>query len=150
MVRIKEIPKSDLFRIKSLWEGLNEVHFNDSVYFTEHYKNFTFEKRAAGWNKLLEEHILILVAENEDEKLIGYCVSTIDENNGGEIDSLFVEPAFRGQQTGRELVVKSLNWLKENSCNPIRLAVSYGHESVVGFYEKLGFYPRLSILEWRP
>jgi len=149
-VLYKTLPVSRLNEIKPLWEALNHVHWDDSVYFRDHYASFTFEKRAARWKTLSDESILIVVAETEEKKLIGYCVSTIDDANEGEIDSLFVDPNFRGQHIGHELVLKSLNWLYDNQCKPIRLAVSFGHESVVGFYEKIGFLPRMTILEYKP
>jgi diamine N-acetyltransferase len=147
-VLIKEIRKSELDRIKPLWEGLNQVHLEDTVHFREHYLHFTFEKRADRWKSISEENILIIIAEDEYNHPVGYCVSTIGNANEGEIDSLFVEPTFRGQNIGYELMTRSLNWLKKNGCKPIRLAVSYGHESVLGFYGKLGFFPRMTVLEW--
>jgi diamine N-acetyltransferase len=149
-VSYKTLPVSLLYEIKSLWEALNQVHWDDSVFFRDHYATFTFEERASKWKKLSDESILIEVAETEEKRLIGYCVSTIDEASVGEIDSLYVKPEFRGQQIGRELVLKSLDWLRENDCKPIRLAVSFGHEDVIGFYEKLGFFPRMTVLEWKP
>jgi len=148
-VSYKTLPVSHLNEIKPLWEALNRVHWDDSVYFRDHYASFTFERRSTRWMTMSKENILILVVETEKKKLIGYCVSTIDDTNEGEIDSVFVEPEFQGKQIGRELVLKSLGWLRENECKPIRLAVSFGHESVIGFYEKLGFYPRFSVLEWK-
>jgi diamine N-acetyltransferase len=150
MVSYKTISISQLNEIKPLWEGLNQVHWDDSVYFRNHYANFTFEKRSARWKTLTDENILIEVAETDEKKLIGYCISTINDANEGEIDSLYVESEFRGPQIGRELMLKSLAWLNSNKCKPIRLAVSFGHENVIGFYEKLGFFPRMTILEYKP
>jgi diamine N-acetyltransferase len=146
----KILSVSQLNEIKPLWEVLNRVHRDDSVYFRDHYASFTFEKRSTRWKTISKENILILAAETEEKKMIGYCVSTIDDANEGEIDSLFVDPNFRGQQIGRELVLKSLDWLRDNQCKPIRLAVCFGHENVIGFYEKLGFFPRMTVLEYKP
>lgn len=148
MIIYKEIQISELPKIKHLWESLNQLHLEDSVYFTEHYKQFTFEKRSARWMDFNDENILILIAEAEVP--VGYCISTRGMNNEGEIDSLYVDPEYRGKNIGKELTLRSLNWLKSNNCHPIRLAVSYGHESVLGFYKRIGFYPRLTVLEWKP
>ncbi len=150
MLSYKTIPISRINEIKPLWEKLNQIHLDDTIYFTEHYQNFTFEKRAGKWSGMEEDQLLILVAETENHEIIGYCISTIDGIKQGEIDSLFVEPEFRSQQIGRELVLRSLGWLHENECEPIRLAVSFGHEGVIEFYEKLGFFPRMTILEYKP
>jgi len=146
-VEYKRLTKSNLGKIKLLWEELNQIHFDDSVYFKEHYNTFSFEKRSEVWLKLPENNFHLLVAETEDSNPVGYCVSTFDSTMKGEIDSLFVNSTFRQQGIGKTLMEKSMNWLLENQCNPIRLSVSYGHENVLAFYQQLGFYPRLTTLE---
>lgn len=143
------LTKDKLAEIKPLWEELNLIHLDDTVYFKEHYAAFSFEKRSAGWLNLPEESFHLLIAVTKESGPVGYCVSTIDANRKGEIDSLFVHEAFRQQGIGKTLTERSLEWLQENRCNPIRLTVSYGHESVLGFYQRLGFYPRLTTLEWK-
>jgi len=149
MIQYRHLNKSELTYIEPLWEELNRVHLDDSIYFKEHYKNFTFGKRIAVWEKLPEENIHILVAISDSLVPIAYCVSTVDENRKAEIDSLFVSSAFRKLGIGKTLVEKSLEWLQSVQCVSIRLTVSYGHESVFAFYQHLGFFPRLTVLEWK-
>jgi diamine N-acetyltransferase len=148
-VILKKLSLRQINEIKPLWESLNQVHLADTVFFKDHYKSFTFEKRSARWRIMTDEDILILVAESEEKKLIGYCISTQDQLKQGEIDSLYVTPEFRGKGVGKILTERSLEWLQSNRCNPIRLAISYGHESVISFYQKIGFYPRMTILEYK-
>ncbi|MDP4202083.1 MAG: GNAT family N-acetyltransferase [Bacteroidota bacterium] len=140
------LPQNELYRIKPLWEKLNEIHLRDSVHFKDHYSSFTFEKRIMAWTSLPDERVWILVGEVNDE-VVGYCVATSTEDGKGEIDSLCVDEAWQNKGVGETLVRESLAWLESQNCSPIRLIVSYGHESVMGFYEKLGFYPRATILE---
>jgi len=146
-INYKKLTTTELARIKPLWEELNRIHLADSVYFKEHYTHFSFEDRIENLLKLPEKNLHLLIAETEDFSPIGYCISTIDTNKKGEIDSLFVKAEFRKQGIGRVFVVKSMEWLHDNNANPIRLTVSYGHESVLGFYQRMGFYPRLTVLE---
>ena len=146
----QELSLNQIDKIKPLWESLNRVHLDDSVFFKDHYSAFTFEKRSARWKTMSDEDILIIVAETKDKELIGYCVSTMDEMKEGEIDSLFVYAEYRRLGVGKTLTEKSLEWLRSKNCKSIRLAVSYGHESVLGFYEKIGFFPRMTVLEWNP
>jgi ribosomal protein S18 acetylase RimI-like enzyme len=148
-IEYKILTKDKLAEIKPLWEELNLIHLEDSVYFKEHYAAFSFEKRSAGWLNMPEEHFHLLIAATKESGPVGYCVSTINTTGKGEIDSLFVCASFRQQGIGKTLTEKNLEWLLENRCNPIRLTVSYGHESVFGFYQRLGFYPRLTTLEWK-
>jgi diamine N-acetyltransferase len=148
-ITYKQLSINNLSEIKPLWEELNKIHSVDSVYFKEHYQSFSFETRSSKWMKLQEDNIFILVAQTDNSTPIGYCVSTIDIDKNAEIDSLFVDTNFRQQGIGRELIEKSKEWLEKNSCQSIRLSVSYGHESVLVFYQRLGFYPRLTALEWK-
>jgi ribosomal protein S18 acetylase RimI-like enzyme len=148
-INYQKLNLSQLSEIRPLWEALNQIHGEDSVCFKDHYARFTFEKRSARRETMSEEDVLILVAENAGQQLIGYCVSTIDKQKLGEIDSLYVSPEFRGCGVGRTFTVRSLEWLQSNRCKPIRLAVSYGHESVLPFYQTIGFYPQLTILEYK-
>jgi ribosomal protein S18 acetylase RimI-like enzyme len=148
-ITYRRLTATELARIKVLWEELNRIHLADSVYFKEYYAHFSFEKRIENWLRLPEKNFHLLVSETEDMIPIGYCISTIDADRKGEIDSLFVNVSFRKQGIGKVLVEKSMEWLKANQCKPIRLTVSYGHESVLGFYQQLGFYSRLTVLEWK-
>lgn len=147
IVEFKKLKIQNLTAIRQLWEDLNRVHLQDSVHFKEHYETFSFDKRSESWRKLPEKNFYLLIAEAEDSGTIAYCVSTIAADRKGEIDSLFVSPEYRQRGIGETLVKASMEWLRVNECKPIQLAVSYGHESVLGFYQRLGFYPRLTVLE---
>jgi diamine N-acetyltransferase len=147
IITYKQLSLHNLSEIKPLWEELNKIHLADSVHFKEHYQSFSFESRSSKWMKLQEKDIFILVAQTNDSTSIGYCVSTIDVDKNAEIDSLFVDTNFRQLGIGRKLIEKSKEWFQKNSCQSIRLSVSYGHESVLPFYIKSGFFPRLTILE---
>lgn len=147
-IKYKRLKINKLGEIKLLWEDLNDNHLKDSIYFKEHYTTYSFEKRSAGWLKLPKKNFHLLIAETKDLVIIGYCVSTIDENWKGEIDSLYIKPEFRQQGIGKTTLNKSFQWLQIYHCKPIQLSVSYGHESVIGFYQKLGYYPKFTTLEW--
>jgi len=149
IITYKRLSIRNLLEIKPLWEELNKIHLADSVYFKEHYQSFSFESRSSKWMKLKEDNIFILVAQTDNLTSIGYCVSTIDIDKNAEIDSLFVDTNFRKQGIGHELIEKSKEWLQKNSCKSIRLSVSYGHENVLPFYLKSGFFPRLTTLEFK-
>lgn len=139
------INKEDIGIIKHLWEKLSEMHLNDSRYFKEHYKTFTFEKRCEKFNGIAEGNIRIEIIE-VDNYTAGYCISTI-EKEIGEIDSLFIEEQYRKYGFGSKLVQNSINWLKSNNCKKIMVAVAEGHESVLKFYEKHDFFPRMTYLQ---
>jgi GNAT superfamily N-acetyltransferase len=143
------IGKNQINRIKSLWNKLNEMHLKDSHYFKDHYKKFTFEERCKKFDEIEDNNIRIELIIDANEVIVGYCISTIDKSMG-EIDSLFfIEENYRKYGYGSQLVENSINWLKSRNCNKIMVAVAEGHESVFGFYQKFGFYPRMTYLQMK-
>ena len=58
---------------------------------------------------------------------------------------------FNGQRLFQRLLLVKLHteWMKQNNCEKIVVTVSYGHNSVLDFYHKVGFYERLIELEYK-
>jgi GNAT superfamily N-acetyltransferase len=131
-----------------MWEKLNALHLADSVHFKDHFAAFTFEQRAEKFLLMSGKDVLIEIAVNENGEPVGYCVSTA-EGGAGELDSLFIEEHCRGRGIGETLVRRSLEWMKGKNCARIMAAVAHGHESVLPFYERFGFYPRFTYLQHR-
>ncbi len=144
-IELVDIQKKDIFLIKPLWEKLNKMHYDDSVYFKEHYSSFTFEERIESLLEKNDNDIKITILKHNEE-IKGYCISTINNKNG-EIDSIYLEKELQGSGFGKKIVNQHIKWLKENNCKKIRVAVSYGHNAVIEFYHKLGFYERMIYLE---
>lgn len=139
------IDKKKLDVIQQLWQKLNEIHLNESVHFKEHYKSFTFKDRCLKFIPIPEDKLRIEIVQ-DNEVCIGYCITTINDSVG-EIDSIFVESAFRTYGLGRILIDNSVQWLKTNRCQKIMVGVAAGHESVFEFYQKFNFYPRMTYLQ---
>ena len=146
MFEIIPISKEELHRIEHLWKRLNELHYQDSHFFKEHYRTFTFNERIKKFHRFDAKDIKIDAVQNETGTLVGYCISTI-QDAVGEIDSLFVDESIRGTGIGKQLVENALQWMRARACERIIVSVAEGHESVFGFYEKFGFYPKLTTLE---
>jgi ribosomal protein S18 acetylase RimI-like enzyme len=142
---ILDLSIDEIDAIKPCWEKLNAVHREDSVYFKDHYANFTFEKRVAGLRSTAAENFKLTAVKAGDE-VSGYCLSTIADGVG-EIQSLYLGQELRGRSIGRELVALHKEWFKSRGCRKVIVTVSHGHDSVLGFYHKLGFYERLMELE---
>jgi GNAT superfamily N-acetyltransferase len=148
-VRFRNIPLGLIDLIRPLWEKLNRLHLADSPHFKEHYKNFRFEERMKVFLGIDPEKILITAVERGSD-ILGYCVSSVHADGTGEIESLYVEPELRGLGLGARLVADHVAWLKNKGCGKLRVAVACGHESVFPFYEKMGFFPRVTYLEYKP
>jgi diamine N-acetyltransferase len=147
--QITQIDIQSIRCIKPLWEKLRKIHYNDSHCFKDYFRSLTFEKRCEKFARLSAEDIFIegVFLPNRDAP-VGYCVSTA-ENSTGEIDSIFIEEQYRKNGVGARLIHHSLQWLQEKGCTTIRVGVAEGHDSVLGFYRKIGFYPRMIILEFK-
>ncbi len=136
MNEIFDISYNDVEVIKNLWEKNRQYHENTSEYFKESYRFISFEERI----KAFENQTIKITVAKSDEGYIGYCISTIIDGKG-EIDSLHVDEHNRGKGIGKKLVIKHMEWFKENNCRVIGVTVSQENESTIGFYKKLGFFP---------
>jgi len=135
-------------KIAPLWELLNKQHLSSSPYFKDYYNNLTFKDRQrAILLRAVGGDIRIDLAFAKGEQLIGYCVTSIDKQFTGEIDSLFVIPECRGQGIGTTLMEKALEWLKSKGSKKNIVSVAVGNEKTYVFYEQFGFYPRRTLLE---
>ncbi len=147
-ITFRRIRREEILKIKPLWLKLNDMHHRESAHFRDFYSSFTFEKRISKFGTLPEEKLFIETVEKGNEP-IGCCICTIDEDRTGEIDSLYIEEEYRNRGLGGKLTRNGIAWLRAQGCGRIAVAVSHGHESVFPFYEKYGFYPRLTSLELR-
>ncbi|MGL5642506.1 MAG: GNAT family N-acetyltransferase, partial [Paraclostridium sp.] len=78
--------------VKPLWEKLNDHHRANSNYFDYRFLKFKFDDRK---NKFINDNNIDvkidLIKDTERDLYIGYCISTINKDLVGEIDSLFIE-----------------------------------------------------------
>lgn len=127
--------------IKPLWEKLNLIHLNKSVYFKSKYEKFKFEKRMESVSKICENCIVKLdvILDNDTMDYVGYCLSSI-KGNIGEIESIFIEKQYRGYKLGDKLMINALNWFESNSITNVQINVVYENDEAILFYEHYGFY----------
>jgi diamine N-acetyltransferase len=134
--------------IEPLWRELNKQHLNMSPYFKEYYKALTFEDRKkAILQRAIGGEVKVDLAKDDSSNLIGYCVSSINSVQTGEIDSIFVCPDFRDEGIGATLMERALEWLKRKGSKKNIVSVAVGNEKAYVFYEQFGFYPRRTLLE---
>jgi ribosomal protein S18 acetylase RimI-like enzyme len=104
-ISIVEKDLTEINTIKPLWEKLNLIHLDKSVYFKSKYENFTFDKRMKSIYKKAEKGImkLDLLLDNDKGEYVGYCLSSI-ERDLGEIESIFIEEKYRKHGLGDKLM----------------------------------------------
>ncbi len=138
-----------LDEIKPLWEGLNEYHLLLSPYFKQYYKTLTFEARKADLLKKAKQTQMRidLATDKTTSQHVGYIVSSIDKTKTAKIDSIFVNPSYRGFGVGDTLMKNSLSWMDKKGVVAKIVEVGVGNEQAFGFYSRYGFYPRKTLLK---
>jgi len=141
--------ESLLSEIENLWKSLNDIHNDKTLCFKEHFENMTFEMRKEDLLKQAQKgELSIILVRNIDNKVIGYCVSSL-VNRIGEIESICIDKEYRKRGIGDILMEKALHWIENKKPNKIFVMVAVGNEEVYGFYKKYGFYPRITKLEMK-
>lgn len=138
-----------LDKIKLLWEELNEHHCQHSPNFKDHYNQMTFEKRKSDLlKKSLSGKMRVDLAVNEaSECTVGYCVSSFNGEKTGEIESIFVNVAYRGLGIGDSLMKNALSWMDKEGAAAKIVEVGDGNEQAFGFYARYGFLHRKTVLK---
>jgi ribosomal protein S18 acetylase RimI-like enzyme len=138
--------------IRSLWVQLNEYNQEKARHFKRHYQGMTFEQRKAYFERIAKSRTVRvdLARDAGTGHSVGYCVSSISMDKVGEIESIYVEAAYRSKGIGTALITRALAWMESFSVIKKRVSVSYGNEGAWEFYRRFGFYPRMMVLEQKP
>ncbi|MGB9936468.1 MAG: GNAT family N-acetyltransferase [Methanobacterium sp.] len=144
-----ELNKDQIDRIKPLWNKLRDYHATISPNFSNTYAAIEFEdRRGEILKKSANGTLRIDIVKDEDSNCyIGYCISSISEENIGEIDSIFLEEEYRSSGIGNKLMTRALNWINEKGVKGKKIVVAVGNEELFSFYQKFDFLPRHIILE---
>jgi len=147
-IKYVEKDKSQLDIVHSLWEKIKEHHRARSIHFKEQFDTTTWETRR---KQILDKAdggdlLVHLAMDNDTGNFIGYCVTSIDGNNVGEIESIFIESNYRRAGIGNVFMQRAMEWMKSHGVTRKVIAVAVGNEEVFGFYAKYNFYPRVSVL----
>lgn len=134
--------------VQPLWEKLNKHHEVNSKNFSDRFKNFKFEDRKSRFTKDNSLQVKIdLIKDMEKGLYVGYCITTIDKELTGEIESLFVEQEYRKCGLGDKLMTSALEWLHNKQVKKKIIGVAEGNENALEFYKRYGFCKRKIILE---
>jgi len=102
--------------------------------------------------EIKRKQALILVAEDEAEKIIGYAYATLEPRNWndlldacGKLNDIYVDPAARRSGAGRALVSEAFRVLRERGAPRVVLLTAWKNPDAHGFFEALGF--RRTMLE---
>ena len=135
-------------RVAPLWEDLNRQHLGASPYFKDYYRTLKFEDRKrAILQRTVGGEIRVDLAMNSANSIVGFCITSIDRELTGQIDSIFVSKTYRNQGIGTKLMEKALEWLNLKGSKKNIVSVAVGNEQAYVFYSQFGFFPRRTLLE---
>jgi len=134
-----------LEKVEDLWYELKVHHEKIHPEFPDT-STSTFEKRKEGLKEKGKEILVDWIRSISDKTDIGYCISILDKNDIGEIESLYVRETFRGKGAGTELMKRALSWLEQKKAKAIRLSVLSGNKEAIDFYTSFGFKSRVQEL----
>ncbi len=135
--------------VKGLWERLNQHHKERSPCFKSYYAKMTFPKRKAMFlQKAARGEMRVDIAFNEEtSEHVGYCISSIDADGTGEVESIYVLESYRRLGIGSLLIKAALAWMELKGVTKKTVIVAAGNETVFKFYERFGFHIRKTMLE---
>jgi diamine N-acetyltransferase len=135
--------------MRELWVRLNQHHMERSPYFKSYYAAMTFPKRKAMLLlKAARGEIRVEVAvDTETNQRAGHCISSLDQERTGELESIYVLGKYRGMGIGDALMKSALEWMQQKNAAKKTVIVAAGNELAFGFYERYGFRVRKTMLE---
>lgn len=136
--------------VRPLWEKLNKHMISKSTFFSEKYKKRRFEDRKYELLRKNAKMRIDFVKDLESDTFVGYCISTINKDKEGIIESIYIEEEYRGRGIGDCLMKRHLEWMDKKGVMSKKLTVTVGNEEVFCVYKRYGFYPKLTELEQIP
>ena len=131
--------KEILDELKPLWEKTRDHHAAVSLHFSMMLKQLQFKERIAEFD---EKSVNVAIATDAvAHMIIGYCIASVDKDDKGTIESLYVEPEYRNGGIASSLMQQSLNWMDSKGVKAKMLTVAVGNDDVLVFYQKFGFLP---------
>jgi ribosomal protein S18 acetylase RimI-like enzyme len=136
-----------LDEIEPLWLELRRHHAEMSPQWAAGLLAAQFDRRRAGLIEKAAGGMFIVLARAEadadaDGKTIGYCVSTIDAERRGEVDSLLVTASHRRGGVAREMMEMTMRWFEQADVLSIAVEVMSGNDAAARLYERFGFRQR--------
>ncbi len=144
--------RDELDLIEPLWEGLAAHHrdraqANAPVFLAE-MEALTFASRR---DTLLEKNRdralrLELAVDPVAGAPVGYCVASGAPCAIGEVESIYVDEAYRNRGIGGALLEHAMAWMEGIGTVEQALSVFAGNDRTLPFYVRHGFLPRFTVL----
>lgn len=132
-------------RVEPLWNLQRDFHFELAPQWQQGLTWEFADRRRALIAKGAGGQFIVLTGIGGRD--VGYGISTIDHQNRGEVDSLFVDPEFRSRGVGDALMKSTLAWFAARGIDDIAIEVLACNEGALRFYSRYGFAPRTVVMK---
>lgn len=133
--------------VEALWNLQRDFHVQIGSSFQSKCESVDFERRKSSLLGRSQGGALLVDRVHHKDEPVGYCISSVDSEGNGEIDSLYVVEHHRRAGLGTNLVRRSINWLDSHQATQIVMAVFAENLEALEFYQQLGISPRTILLE---
>lgn len=87
---------------------------------------------------------MVHIAVDDEQKLVGYGLASLKkdmltEDYIGQVDELYVIPAYRKQKAGQAIFHSLKSWLENQNVVAIQVFVDVDNASAQAFWERTGF-----------
>lgn len=148
-VEIRKPKISELDEILPLWLGQSKFHHDiDSDYYTEVTENKEYLIKAIEKD---DPYMFIAILDGKICGFITYVKAEADYfdtniQKYGEVQELYVDPAFRSRGIGRALLTKTETELKKDGYTWVKLQCSTFNPQALKFYEREQYKDRQRLL----
>jgi ribosomal protein S18 acetylase RimI-like enzyme len=132
--------------IRPLWDELRRLTRDMSTHFARHYEELDWNESVQKFVDPAVETRIDVARDGEGGRIVGYVIGSVDRARVAEVDSFYVAEPYRGRGIGRQLLERSVSWIMERCPGECRIFTAYENRAALRLYERLGFYPRLVLL----
>lgn len=147
-ISYQEVGIDGLDMIQELWKLLRLHVKGSNTDFKDQMQQLTFQERK---EFLLKKSkgcaIRVDLARDQTKVKAAYCVSTLNSERVGEVDSIYVREEYRSLGIGDHPMKRSLEWMDEKGAKSKKIMVTAGNQDALSFYRRYEFRPRRVILE---
>jgi GNAT superfamily N-acetyltransferase len=137
------LDRDEIHQIRPLWDELRIFTRDMTSHFAAYYEQLDFEERIQKFFQPgIQVRIDVAVAD-PGGRIVGYAIASIDRQGAGELDSFFVHESFRQLGIGKNLLERSVGWMKSRGSTGIRIMTAFENREALALYERLGFFPHL-------
>lgn len=157
MMVVEPPEMTELDRVADCWVALaREQRPHESHLLADENREAIRESMA---RRLVSDGLLVTRAgegAEDPDRIVGFVSFGPDAGgyeqdvDRGVVENIYVDPAYRGEGRGSELLAAAERRLFESGCDRVSLEVMATNEGARGFYDRMGYVPHRVELEKRP